>query len=56
MILSSRSFQKLEAVRDELVAKSGRDVSCFPVLPVDIEKDESFINVVSVVLHKLSHL
>lgn len=56
MILSSRSFPKLEALRDELVTISGRDMSYFPILPVDIEKDESFKNVVSVVLYKLIHL
>lgn len=56
VILSSRSFPKLEALRDELVTLSGRDMSCFPILPVDIEKDESFKNIVSVVLYKLIHL
>lgn len=56
VILSSRSFPKLEALRDELVTLSGRDMSCFPILPVDIEKDESFKNIVSVILYKLIHL
>ena len=48
VILSSRSVQKLESVRAEMVKESGRDQSCFPILAVDIEKDESFKDIVSV--------
>lgn len=49
MILSSRGYQKLESVREELVKESGRSESCFPILPLDIEKDETFKEIVSVI-------
>ena len=42
MILSSRNEEKLVEVQKEISDKTKRDKSCFPILLVDVEKDESF--------------
>lgn len=42
VILSSRNETKLIEVQKEIIDKTKRDRSCFPIILVDVEKDESF--------------
>lgn len=49
MILSSRNEDILKDVQMDLIKKTKKDVSCFPILCVDIEKDGSFEHIVNVI-------
>ena len=51
VILSSRSSSTLAQVQTEIVQRTGRDRLHYPILTVDIEKDESFHDIVTVSLH-----
>ena len=42
VILSSRNKEKLVEVQKEITDKTNRDISCFPIILVDVEKDDSF--------------
>ena len=43
VILSSRSKDKLQSVQKELCEKTGKDCSHYPIVLVDVEKDDEFV-------------
>lgn len=51
VILSSRSRSTLEQVQTDIIQRTGRDKLHYPILTVDIEKDESFNDIVTVFMN-----
>ena len=43
VILSSRSKDKLQLVQKDLCEKTGKDCSHYPIVLVDVEKDDEFV-------------
>ena len=43
VILSSRSKDKLELVQKDICEKTGKDCSHYPIVLVDVEKDDEFV-------------
>lgn len=56
MILSSRSKDKLIEVQKEITDKTGREKSCFPIILVDVEKDETFHALVQVKILRMIYV
>ncbi len=55
VILSSRNKEKLVEVQKEITDKTNRDISCFPIILVDVEKDDSFHSLTQVEALEWSH-
>ena len=50
VILSSRNEQKLKQVQLELMEQTNREATDFPIVCIDIEKDEQFVEITKVFL------
>ena len=49
VVLSSRSEGKLKEVQQEIVKRTGKPESEYPIVLVDVEKDEEFPSAVDVI-------
>ena len=48
--MSSRNEQKLEQIQVELMKQTNREATDFPIVCIDIEKDEQFAEITKVFL------